>query len=879
MLNKANKNRIGNYQFIKTIGKGTFGKVKLSIHLPTKEYVAIKILEKSLIMDKESLERIKKEIKYLKYFNHPHIIQIYEVKEDFRNFYIIMEYITGGELFNYIIKNEKLNEKEASFFFTQLIYGIKEIHRKKICHRDIKPENLLLTDKKIIKIIDFGLSNEYKDYLSSKCGSPCYAAPEMIRGMKYSGVMIDLWACGIILFAMLCGYLPFDDRDNNILFRRILQCKIEFPSEDETFLSNEAKDLIIRILTPNPLKRIKIDEILIHPFLKYGIQEYKNIMKPIFFNQESIIIDYMVNKLKCKNDDNLIFKLLRANRHNEYTTTYKLLRKKIIEGRFNYNYKINTTISPIRYIKLNNNEIKNIHFITKSLRRSLNANNNLNDNIKNRAISTDAPRNNQINEINIGKNKNYNEENALFGLKNNELFINDSIKNKALYQELILKNKNINNFKKDIDTSVSKEKKQIKQKKIVSKTPPRFMINPVTYERITFQNKYNNLNDKKYIYFPNHLIDKKNGLSADRINKKKVLYIPNPLMIKYFGLQNNNLNLKIGVKKGFIISRTPENNIMHKYNLSDDKVTNNITKIKNNYPKDNNIYNNIQQNNNMPYNSQEDTFNNINYKTININDIDKQYKNKIPLDSHSPNEINPINNLQNNFISNNKTELNKKIIYNNEKNKYNTQQYNTLNNEVIKNDNNKNNILNKNLVYNNNILHQNNNNINTIKTERNSRFENDKIKLRNQINNNNIKYTPLTLRDKKNPLNQMEMRYYKDRNKNINFTTENNYFNKNNNNILLNKDKFNNGFKTSLTNLTIPQIKNKLIKICRKYKYKYIIYNDNKYIIFIDEINSFILEIIFEYNNRILKFYHKSGSEAIINENIDKFLNEINNKI
>ena len=116
MSNKENKNRLGNYQFIKTIGKGTFGKVKLSIHLPTHEYVAIKILEKSLISDIQSLERIKKEIKYLKNFNHPHIIQIYDVKEDHKNFYIIMEYVTGGELFNYIVKNDKLSEKETSFF-------------------------------------------------------------------------------------------------------------------------------------------------------------------------------------------------------------------------------------------------------------------------------------------------------------------------------------------------------------------------------------------------------------------------------------------------------------------------------------------------------------------------------------------------------------------------------------------------------------------------------------------------------------------------------------------------------------------------------------------------------------------------------------------
>ena len=135
---KDKRDIIGNYQFIKTIGEGTFGKVKKSIHIPTKEYVAIKILEKSRIHDKEELERVEKEIKYLKMFNHPNIIQIYEVIENTENFYIVMEYVEGGELFNYIVEHEKLEEKEASFFFAQLIYGIKEIHKQKICHRDRK---------------------------------------------------------------------------------------------------------------------------------------------------------------------------------------------------------------------------------------------------------------------------------------------------------------------------------------------------------------------------------------------------------------------------------------------------------------------------------------------------------------------------------------------------------------------------------------------------------------------------------------------------------------------------------------------------------------------------------------------------------------------
>ena len=224
-----NKLSLENYNFIKTIGKGTFGKVKLALHTPTKEQVAIKILEKSKIKSKRDLERIEKEIKYLKMFNNPNIIKIYQIKEDEKNFYIVMEYVQGGELFNYIVSNKHLDENEASFFYSQIIHIIQEIHKHKICHRDMKPENLLLTQNKTIKLIDFGLSNEYEDLLETPCGSPCYASPEIIQGKKYSGVAIDLWASGIILFSMLCGYLPFDDKDNEVLFRKILKCKYEFP--------------------------------------------------------------------------------------------------------------------------------------------------------------------------------------------------------------------------------------------------------------------------------------------------------------------------------------------------------------------------------------------------------------------------------------------------------------------------------------------------------------------------------------------------------------------------------------------------------------------------------------------------------------------------
>lgn len=195
---------------------------------------------------------------------HHNIIKIYSVIETPTTIFLIMEYASGGELFDHIVLKKRLTEPEACRFFQQIISGLEYLHKLGTVHRDLKPENLLLDHKKDIKIVDFGLSNTYSEgeLLKTPCGSPCYAAPEMIAGKQYSGMLVDVWSSGIILYAMVCGFLPFDDQNNDILYKKITEGKYTIPN----FVSDSVKDLIKRILNNDPNKRFNIEQIKNHPW-------------------------------------------------------------------------------------------------------------------------------------------------------------------------------------------------------------------------------------------------------------------------------------------------------------------------------------------------------------------------------------------------------------------------------------------------------------------------------------------------------------------------------------------------------------------------------------------------------------------------------------
>ena len=267
------------YALLKDLGEGTFGNVKLGKHLTSGQLVAVKILEKRRITEQADVERVIREIKILKSIKHPHIIKLYEIIETQARIFLIMEYACGGELFDYIVRKDRLSEKDACKFYQQIVSGIEFLHQKGIAHRDLKPENLLLDKRKHLKIVDFGLSNTYKgsETLKTACGSPCYAAPEMIAGKRYNGIEVDIWSSGVTLYAMLCGFLPFEDPDTAILYKKILRGDFELPD----FLSNRSIKFLQALLCTDPRQRLTLREIKKHQWFtqfdkKENILEQKN---------------------------------------------------------------------------------------------------------------------------------------------------------------------------------------------------------------------------------------------------------------------------------------------------------------------------------------------------------------------------------------------------------------------------------------------------------------------------------------------------------------------------------------------------------------------------------------------------------------------------
>ncbi|ODV82188.1 kinase-like protein, partial [Suhomyces tanzawaensis NRRL Y-17324] len=270
--------RFGAYILGSTLGEGEFGKVKLGWRKDGKHpsQVAIKLIKRdSILKDSESEIKIHREINSLKLLNHPNIVNLVEVMKSGKYIGIVLEYASGGELFDYILHHKYLKENVAKKLFAQLISGVDYMHSKGLIHRDLKLENLLLDKHKNVIISDFGFVNSYNreknDLMKTSCGSPCYAAPELVLTQSpYEGRKVDIWSAGVILYAMLAGYLPFDDDPENEdgsdivrLYHYICKTPLTFPK----YVSPLARDLLRKIIVPDPKKRISMNEIRNHPWL------------------------------------------------------------------------------------------------------------------------------------------------------------------------------------------------------------------------------------------------------------------------------------------------------------------------------------------------------------------------------------------------------------------------------------------------------------------------------------------------------------------------------------------------------------------------------------------------------------------------------------
>ncbi|XP_062850258.1 serine/threonine-protein kinase MARK2 isoform X2 [Trichomycterus rosablanca] len=318
---------IGNYRLLKTIGKGNFAKVKLARHVLTGKEVAVKIIDKTQL-NSTSLQKLFREVRIMKLLNHPNIVKLFEVIETEKTLYLVMEYASGGEVFDYLVAHGRMKEKEARAKFRQIVSAVQYCHQKCIVHRDLKAENLLLDADMNIKIADFGFSNEFTlgNKLDTFCGSPPYAAPELFQGKKYDGPEVDVWSLGVILYTLVSGSLPFDGQNLKELRERVLRGKYRIPF----YMSTDCENLLKKFLILNPTKRVSLEQIMKDRWMNVGHEEeelkpyiepqpyYKDpkrtdIMLKMGYSQEEIQ-DSLINQ---KYDDIMATYLLLDYRNSE----------------------------------------------------------------------------------------------------------------------------------------------------------------------------------------------------------------------------------------------------------------------------------------------------------------------------------------------------------------------------------------------------------------------------------------------------------------------------------------------------------------------------------------------------------------------------------
>ncbi|CAM8888753.1 unnamed protein product [Rhodiola kirilowii] len=284
----------GKYKLGRILGHGTFAKVYHARNLQTGKSVAMKVVGKEKVMQQVGMmEQIKREISVMKMVKHPNIVELHEVMASKTKIYFAMELVRGGELFAKVARG-RLREETAKLYFQQLISAIDFCHSRGVYHRDLKPENLLLDDEGNLKVTDFGLSAfaehlRQDGLLHTTCGTPAYVAPEVIGKKGYDGANADLWSCGVILYVLLAGFLPFQDGNLVSLYRKIYRGDFKLPG----WISPEARKVISKLLDPNPITRISIAKLKELPWFKTEVP------KELVLNQDHLVIN-MESKMKSE---------------------------------------------------------------------------------------------------------------------------------------------------------------------------------------------------------------------------------------------------------------------------------------------------------------------------------------------------------------------------------------------------------------------------------------------------------------------------------------------------------------------------------------------------------------------------------------------------
>lgn len=319
------------YVFLDDLGSGGFAKVKRAIHYVTGEQVAIKIMDKESLGD--DISRVRLEIAAMKEFTHQNICRLYQVIETSSRMYLVLEYCPGGELFDYIVEKERLSEDEARRFFRQIVSAVGYVHSKGYAHRDLKPENLLLDVNRNLKLIDFGLCAKPQGGLETNlktfCGSPAYAAPEIISGQEYIGPMVDVWSMGVLLYTLLCGCLPFDDDNLAVLYGKIQDGDYDTPP----WLSESSLELLAEMMNLVPEYRISVTQLLNHPWLVNGYGIPVSIESSTY--QLTVLDDEVVTELAvgCGRSKSSVAMEISKWKYNYMTSTYLLLLLQKSQGR------------------------------------------------------------------------------------------------------------------------------------------------------------------------------------------------------------------------------------------------------------------------------------------------------------------------------------------------------------------------------------------------------------------------------------------------------------------------------------------------------------------------------------------------------------------